>query len=439
MKTIVILVDNKRRDLPGAALIAHHLKKVGIRCELEPLGAWRSVLWAYKPDMILFNHLNAPHLEKYSQELRQRGILTAVLPNEGILYQKEILEFNASRFHNSSHIDHFFCWNHVHADAVKKTFTDKSTQVYVIGVPRFDFYFPPLAKTPRLNSRKKILICTNFIFSSFTEMDTAVAEHFFGRWSDAVPAYKNWKSLVSIDHAAFIKFFNFLNIVAEKTEHEIILRPHPNENHEPYKKWHHNLSDEVKQRVKYESEANIPDLILDCDLEVARDTCTTSLESWVAGKPTLDIHLLNNPIFHQEFTERLTSTCESVEDFPTMINDLLENGEPERFLEPRKEHLKKWCNTPDGHVCENFAELLKKIVSEQPNPDFSKIHFSDIRRGLRLKFLKWLGLPCTYKPLLSIQYKLNPEKYARKYQGYEKTIRPADVRGWMEKFNDLGV
>jgi len=37
-RNVVILVDNKIRDLDGAELIAHHLRGLGIQCHLEPLG-----------------------------------------------------------------------------------------------------------------------------------------------------------------------------------------------------------------------------------------------------------------------------------------------------------------------------------------------------------------------------------------------------------------
>lgn len=439
MKTVVILVDNKRRDLPGAALIAHHLQKIGVRCELEPLGAWRSVLWAHKPDMIIFNHLTAPHLEKYSQELHQMGILTAVIPNEGILYDPAILEFNASKAHNKSHIDYFFCWNKQHAKAVEKVLSGKPTRACVIGIPRFDFYFPPLAKTFPSQQKKKILFCTNFVFSKFLNCDRSVAERFFGRWSDAVPDYKKWGEFVQVNHNCRIKFFDFLNAAVQHTEHEIILRPHPNEDTLPYEKWYSSLNSDLKKRVRYERNTPVADLILECDIEIACDTCTTSLESWIASKPTIELNLTNHPIFHHEFIAKLSTLCDNPDHLPAQINDLLKNGEPHTFKSSREAHLKKWCNTPDGHVCERFADLLNSILKKHSSPNLSKLSSNYIRRGLRLKLLKKLNLPCTYKPFLSIKHALQPGKYARKYQGYEKTIRPSEVSEWLKKFRDAGV
>jgi surface carbohydrate biosynthesis protein len=118
-KTVVILVDNKKRDLPGAALVAHHLEtRFHLKCVLQPLESWRSCLAAFKPNYILFNHLTASHLAYFSIRLRDMGILVGVLPNEGINYNQDDLEFNAGRYHSYAHIDQFFCWNEFHKKAL---------------------------------------------------------------------------------------------------------------------------------------------------------------------------------------------------------------------------------------------------------------------------------------------------------------------------------
>src|SRR5688572_25685359 len=138
-----MLVDNKRRDLMVAALLAHHLEKRDVACHLEPLEAYQGVLGAHRPDLIISNHLLAPHLVRYSQRLAELGVLVAVLPNEGILYEENVLEFNAGKHYNGAHIDLFFCWNEVHKHALEKQGFGARTRIEVIGVPRFDFYFAP--------------------------------------------------------------------------------------------------------------------------------------------------------------------------------------------------------------------------------------------------------------------------------------------------------
>ena len=70
----------------GDALIAHHLEKLGVTCYLEPLETWRAAVHAYKPHLVLFNHLTVKHLADFSQELKDWGVLVGCLMNEGLLY-----------------------------------------------------------------------------------------------------------------------------------------------------------------------------------------------------------------------------------------------------------------------------------------------------------------------------------------------------------------
>ena len=168
---VVVLVDSRLRDLAVATLIAHHLDRLGVDCFLEPLEAYRAVLGAYRPNLILFNHLTAGHLVAYSKRLAGMGVLTAVLPNEGILYDPYDLKFSAGAHHSGAHIDYFFCWNEPHRAAIVENALP-GAHVEAIGVPRFDFYFEPWSRAFRVagrrpRSRPRILLCTNFLYAWF--------------------------------------------------------------------------------------------------------------------------------------------------------------------------------------------------------------------------------------------------------------------------------
>ena len=143
-KRVVLLVDNRNRDLAGATLIAHHLKQNSVDCFLEPLESYKGCLAAYRPDMIIFNHLTGNHLVAYSNRLAALGVMVAVLPGEGIIYHKESLKFNAGKFHRGAHIDCFFCWNEEHRLALRETGFNSAVRLEVIGPPRFDFLFRTL-------------------------------------------------------------------------------------------------------------------------------------------------------------------------------------------------------------------------------------------------------------------------------------------------------
>jgi len=431
-KNIVILVDNKRRDLMVAALLAHHLEPKGIQCHLEPLQAWQGALAAHQPDLILFNHLTAAHLVKYSRRLAEMGVLTAVLPNEGILYDLDVLAFNAGKHHNGAHIDLFFCWNEVHKAALQKCGFIQ-TQIEVVGVPRFDFYFPPWSEIcrephPASSGRPRILFCTNFAFAKFRDMAAAHTERFFGRWKDAIPSYLNYRELIETNHASRDQMFGFLDAVVRSGKFDVTLRPHPSENATVYQKWHESLPDGQKATVRLDGETNITSLILSCDLEISCETCTTALESWIARKPTIELLLQQHPIFYHADIAAMTATCADPNELTPLIERQLSAPIPASWETARRQHLQKWCHAPNGASSLKLAQAIADRLEKRPAPDWSKLGPEDRRRGLKLKLTNKLGQAYHFDPLLPVKSLFRKARYARKVFTYGKAIKPRDVR-----------
>jgi surface carbohydrate biosynthesis protein len=181
-KKVALLVDNRTRDLAVSVLIAHHLGQLGVEAELQPLEAYRAVLAAFKPAMVVINHLTASHLVRWSHRLKELGVLVAVLPNEGLIYDADDLRFAAGRYHNHAHIDHFFTWNEAHRDALYAAGFNNRTQIHLVGVPRFDFYFQPwsrlFARDGVPHPRPQVLCCTNFVFAKFQDLPRIEGEKF---------------------------------------------------------------------------------------------------------------------------------------------------------------------------------------------------------------------------------------------------------------------
>ncbi|MBF0162598.1 MAG: hypothetical protein HQL88_09950, partial [Magnetococcales bacterium] len=283
---VVLLVDNRKRDLLGAALIAHHLQRLGIACFLEPLEAYRAVLAAHKPALVLFNHLLASHLVHYSKRLHKMGVLTAVLPNEALLYNREVLRFNAGRFHNEAHIDHYFCWHEALKGALLETgFNESTTRISVVGVPRFDYYYPPWSQLfERLPEpaagKQRILFCTNFALVRFSTLPKSAADQFFAAWAPRIAAYKDyWGCIQSVRQRREAISAYFLAL-AETGRYEVIIRPHPGEDAGFYRAWLDTLPANLRSSMRVDAKSTISQLIMASAVTVAVETCTTTLESW---------------------------------------------------------------------------------------------------------------------------------------------------------------
>ncbi|MEI6713238.1 MAG: surface carbohydrate biosynthesis protein [Verrucomicrobiota bacterium] len=430
-RNAVILVDHKNRDLLGAALIAYHLEQRGIRCHLEPLESYHGCLAAFAPDLILFNHINSSHLVRYSHRLHDLGVLTAVLPNEGILYDEEVLRYNSGRFHKGSHMDFYFCWNEVHQKAlIDEGPGGKHTRIEVCGVPRFDFYLDPWKKlhenaTPAKIGRPKILVCTNLAMARYVGLADADAARFFEPFQRN-SGYQDYRTLIACHARAREKLILHLERLASSGLYDIVLRPHPREVADFYIKSMSQWSHEMRNRVTLDNTSNIADLILSCDLEISCETCTTAMETWIVGKPTVELVFERHPTFFHENQARLNALCEEPEQLLGIVAEALANPEQPQFAAGRREHLAKWCHSPDGRSSERLADTLAKAIHAQ-KPSKRKYTANEKRKAAKLLALRKLDLAYNFDPMLWLKRRIAPKNYSTKSFVYNKTIRPSDV------------
>ncbi|MEX2129069.1 MAG: surface carbohydrate biosynthesis protein [Xanthobacteraceae bacterium] len=429
---VVMLVDNRRRDLDVAVLIANRLRSLGVECILEPLEAYGAVLAAYRPGMVVINHLFASHLAAWSRRLQEMGVLTAVLSNEGIIRNAEARRFQSGRYHRDGHVDYFFCWNELHRDALLQEGIYRGAQVEVVGVPRFDLYFEPwsrLLHPPKCDrrARPRILICTNVGLAKFREIPRELGDRHFAQWANHIPNYGDYWKRVETQWKARQRFVEHSAVLAATGRYDIVLRPHPSEDVEFYQEWLSSLPPAQRDRVRIDSNGNISSLIMDCDLEIADESCTTAVESWIAGKPTIGLVFdRNSPLYFEE-RSRCHIHCDDPEKLPALVEQQLANPSQSELQEVRRQHLAKWCASPDGKSCQRVAEIAANAVLSKRPSDWSKLTANDYRRAAKLRAYRKLGLAYHYDPLLTLKRALFGNRYAIKHYSYEKSIKPRDV------------
>ena len=430
---IVLLCDNKRRDLPGLALIAHHLETQGKRVFVEPIEAWRSVVAAHRPAVILFNHLLATHLADYSERLASMGVKVAVLPNESLLYNADVMRFNSRRYKENVHVDMYFCWNdHQHRALLENGYDESGTEIVVTGNPKFDFHFAPWNRVyaPRKDrfetDRPTVLFCSNFCLAHFQELPPEKADKFFDIWKKHIPLYADYREAIAANHRSRKSAMNFLRAIAEADRFSLIVRPHPNESEEFYRAWFDSLPANVQNNVKIARNDSIYSLIQECDLEISCETCTTAVESWLWRKPTIELIFEKHPMFYHDEIRGLNCECGSAVEIVKQIEEQLANPEQATYAAKRERHLANWCASPDGTATGTVAAALARLAG-CAKPDFSGLTLGEMRRGFKLRCLKRFGKPCNYNPFLALKAALFPRHYELRVKTSEKSITPGDV------------
>lgn len=429
---IVMLVDNKRRDLLVAALIAHHIRRLGGEPFLEPLEAYRAAIPAHRPHLFVFNHLLAGHLADYSGKLHQMGVKVAVLPNEALLYNPEVLRSNCRRHTDKQHIDLYFAWSKIHHDALREVgFPDPRTRIEIVGNARFDFYFAPwnrIFTEPKApGALPRILFCTNFILAASINNKEEIRRAFKPNEQRKRTFEDTWEAVES-QYRSRQKVLGHIEALLKAGKYDVVLRPHPGELAPFYSDWAATLPNELRSRLTIQREGPIFPAMLNCDLEISCETCTTSLESWIAGKPNIDLVFERHPILYAAESANKSPEVETPDELVASVAKHLAAPRQEDFRAVREVHLEKWLNSPDGHSSEKIARALVEVASTaQPHID-PHLTFSDHRRALKLRALQKLGLPISYDPFLAAKMKFSPKRYKAKQFTYEKAIKPNDVK-----------
>jgi len=442
VEPVVLLVDSKVRDLDVAALIQSNLQSLGINCYLEPLEAFRAVLAAYRPGMIIFNHLTASHLVAWSKRLAAMGVLTAVLPNEGIAYDLEDLRFLAGKFHGDAHIDYVFSWNEPYRSVVLDEMKGGATKVEVVGIPRFDFYFGPWSRlldkpqVPR-SERPRILLCTNFQVARFWELPREHGDRFFAPWTGRIPLYNDYWRAIEAHWRARKRVLEYLETLLDAGRFDVVLRPHPREDPNYYRVWMQSLNESQESRLWFDPASPISSLINDCDLEISCETCTTAMESWIANKPTIELIFERDPLWYREEHARCNVECHDPRELPQIVDRELADPMQPAKRELRRAHLEKWCSSPDGTSSLRLARIVANALREKQNANWSKLTVNDFRRAAKLAMFRKLGRAYHYDPLLSVKNALFRERYAGRHYAYQKSITPSDVASVQRRFQLL--
>lgn len=442
--SIVILIDHKTRDLPGAALIAHHLSKMGIDAHLEPLESWRSCLYAWKPDLVLFNHLLHEHLHRLSAQLHEWGVLVGCLLNEGLCQGDNIRKYLSEPQSPDLHCDLFLPWNDPHRKAlIEAEFVTPPENAITVGVPRFDFYCKPWSKyyeKDKATDRTRILFNTTFALAphyEYSQEKKDLLKTSFG--GGKVPEFSDHNQMIEDHYKGRASVHEYLKPLVESNQFEITIRPHPREDIGFYQELIGKIDSPGTAHVTIERDCSIFESILNNDIILNCEDCTTSIESWMARKPTITLLFEQSPVFFTDFFAQCSPQVDKTDNLISAIARELANPTQPDFKEPRQAHLDKWLYRTDGKSALRAATAIKEILEQRnPSPSYP-FSIANLRRGLKLKLMRLLNEPshAQMTQIFRRQKTTDKGQIDRRYRDYLKAVRPSDVSEIMTRLDSI--
>lgn len=320
-------VETTARELLYKLFLAHRFAQKGFTVYL---GAKEEVHW-------LFSHLsNFVYFDKGYHEGVSEGLYISVKKRNGVIINLDEeggVDYNdmstiAKRYSGQlfQFADLICFWGSRQYDFIKSLNNGFGiSRSIVSGHPRFELLKPEyqyIYRTEVERYTKKygryILINTNMGFGNNIRGDDFVRKNYG-------PRIANIEEVITYDKQKLDAYLSLVVRMAASTEKNIIVRPHPEENHEPYINAFSGLPN-----VKVVFEGSVVPWIIGADLMVHPD-CTTGIEAAFIGK---------TPVSYLPPTDKKVIT-----EMP----------------------LKTSCICSDEEECLKYVSNVKNVVSKNEN------------------------------------------------------------------------
>ena len=217
----------------------------------------------------------------------------------------------------------------------------------------------------------------------------------------------------------------YIDLLIRSGKYRIIIRPHPREELGFYEEWFATLTEEEHSRVSLSTNEPPPVAIFRSDVVLNCEDCTTSMEAWLAGKPTITLALTQHPYWFTETYKRLSPIAYETERVDEMIELALETPDQPDYAPLRQEHLEKWLYSTDGRCAERAAEEIANLIKKKnltPSIPFSLRGFW---KKWKLLILKAFNEPYTARPkhVLRRRFSSKQEQVSIRYRDYLKGVR----------------
>jgi surface carbohydrate biosynthesis protein len=379
MAIILIAVDHKWRDLAGHVYAGLLLEQRGHVVHYARNNLEKYYIPAVKPDLVVMNHLIPPKKQEFAKYLQKQNIRVVILPTEGMPTLDVMRNHMGGKDCDLSGVDLHFVWNQPMADILRENQTLAADKIVVAGVPRFDFYRKPLKsillnkadflKKYGLDSRYPLVtFATNFTQASFhtSNQDFYLKNaQKYGRDKVLEEAYGDLGDVPKRDYLSRELFLEaFVTLVRNFPEVNFALKLHPTEDHQFYQDLIRKDLSSSANRVRIIAHEYIWDVLNATDIELNR-SCTTAIESWLLGKPTIEMQL--NPheyYFSPEFASG-SDMVKSSDELIERVSYYLAGGSISQDLQnAREQFLRKWCNSPDGTSTRAVADHIHHLFNE---------------------------------------------------------------------------
>ncbi len=300
------------------------------------------------------------------------------------------------------HVSHLFAWGQDNADLWRQyPSLSPETPIHITGNPRGDMLRPEMhdfyakeIKELRKAHGDFILINTNVNHVNafyphqnlFLPVKRPGEEPRFGKAARGM-SREFAEGLRTHKQAVFNDFKKLIPSLSKAfPERTIVVRPHPTENHEVYRK-----IAETCERVHVTNEGNVVPWLLAAKVLV-HNGCTTGVEAYAMGVPAISYRKSVNDYYDNGFyrlPNLLSYQCFNFEELRLTIEKIFAGELGAADGDERQSNIDRYLAAQHGSLaCERIVDVLEKMMagrSELPKPDLlDRLEGWSVANGRRL-------------------------------------------------------
>jgi surface carbohydrate biosynthesis protein len=375
---IHLLCDHKWRDLPNLSAVSIELKRMGHKVLVSATKNATDMIRAFRPDCVVFNHLFSEANRKLAVNLRSSGIAVVILPTEGAM-RPEFSTLVEGEFSDFSIADLILCWNEQSAQGIRARWEKGEEFAPVVGCGRTDFYFPQFrpallrknefCERYGLDSNRKIVTwATQYGYAHLVEpkysselqkwlkesreVGTRVCYQRIGLEPERVP------NLFAEDRAAAAKAF--FALAGSLPEVQFLIKPHPIEDRSFYQKM---IQKERCANVFFCPTEYIWNVLNVTDVLLHRH-CTTAVEAWIWGKPTVEMAMIKIPQWTWPDRETGSNIAESSQELRDNVDFILQDSRVSEEMQSHRDvQIKECFGLVDGKRNRDISRKIDEFLS----------------------------------------------------------------------------
>ena len=305
--------------------------------------------------------------------------MVVVLPTEGTM-RPEYESIGAGEFSDYSAVDLFLAWSGKSADDVGRRWSNAGTEALAIGCTRFDFHHPRFREAVTTReafctkvgldpSRPIVTWATAYAYASLNVAAPPSRIAQFRREAVEV-GLEECLRRIGIEVADLPAIFSegrdvaadaFFEATTAMPDVQFVIRPHPLEDRGYYQR---RLADAGGRNVRFCPQDYIWNILRASDVHVHRH-CTTAVEAWLWGKPTIEMGMDRHAARAWPEREAGSDVAGDAKSLVELLRYRLATPVDAGLREYRSNHVRRWFGPVDGARCETAAQAIHRCARER--------------------------------------------------------------------------